>query len=239
MQSSDYTTVISTPPAQRLEAMARLTHVVRRMSLLGQHQRHPDLAGEMWGRHIAKLWTGIDFVPYGDEMSWIQDSLGLAQQLHPVFEVAEIPYFITGGVASSAWGEPRATRDLDVVIRVGSDRDRLVSALECAGYLVAGVDSSTIQITHQTDVTTADPIVAEESEWDRERFATRRLVGGLWVSSPECLILAKLRWGRGQSGKQRRDIEGILQAGDVDRAYLQKWAEKLGVSALLREIIGQ
>ena len=33
-------------------------------------------------------------------------------------EAADIPYMIGGAVAAWAWGEPRATRDLDLVIQI-------------------------------------------------------------------------------------------------------------------------
>ena len=34
----------------------------------------------------------------------------------------EIPYAIVGSMASSAWGEPRMTRDIDIVIRLSADQ---------------------------------------------------------------------------------------------------------------------
>jgi hypothetical protein len=52
-------------------------------------------------------------------------------------ERAAVPYMITGSVASSYHGEPRATRDLDIVI--DPDRGgigRLVGELEAAGLYV-------------------------------------------------------------------------------------------------------
>ena len=238
MQSNNYQTIIAASPIQRLETMAQLTHTARRLSLLGQRSLHPDLQGQDWGRHIAKLWTGKSFTPGDNEMTWIQDSLGLAQQLHPIFEAVGIPYFVTGGVASSAWGEPRTTRDLDVIVMVSSDnRQVLGAALEQAGFLVAGLDSSTIQITHQTEITTADLIVSSgNTAWEKEQFKQRASLGGLWLASPEVLILSKLRWA-GKSEKQQRDIIGILKASPVDIQYLRKWAKTLNLESLLEQIL--
>lgn len=236
MQSSDFSTIIAATPEQRLATMAKLTHVARRFSLLGQHSLWPTLQGDDFGRHIAKLWTGQDFIPEGNEMTWVQDSLGLAQQLHPIFEQAGIPYFVTGGVASAAWGEPRTTRDLDVVVIVGANRQKLSKALKLAGFLIAGLDSNTIQITHQTEITTADLIVLSgESAWEKEQFKRRTFLGGIWFASPEVTILSKLRWAN--SEKQRQDIQGILKTAPVDQQYLKRWAKKLGLEQRLQNAL--
>jgi len=66
-------------------------------------------------------------------------------------ERASVPYMITGSVASSYHGEPRATRDLDIVI----DPDpggitRLVGELEWAG--VGGPDRQLHDVAAMLDV---------------------------------------------------------------------------------------
>lgn len=51
------------------------------------------------------------------------------------------------------------------------------------------------------------------------------------------MILSKVVWMR-ESGSelQRRDIAGLADAvGDLDRAYIRKWAKEVGVEALWRE----
>jgi hypothetical protein len=50
-------------------------------------------------------------------------------------EAAGIPYMITGSVASSFHGEPRATRDLDIVIDPApAALERLVDDLRTGGF---------------------------------------------------------------------------------------------------------
>lgn len=217
--------------------MAHLTRFTRRMSLAGQRSVHPGMSAEMLGRHIAQLWTGQVFTPGQDQTMWIQDSLDMAVQLHSIFEGADIPYMVTGGVASSTWGEPRATRDLDLVASVGADRAALGALLEGAGYVVAGLDSEVIQMTHQQTIQTADLHIAKGSPWELEQFERRRMVEGFWVMSPEDLVLNKLKWGRGKSEKQNRDVQGILKTTPCDLRYLQKWAASLGLGELLENAI--
>jgi hypothetical protein len=58
------------------------------------------------------------------------------------------------------------------------------------------------------------------------------------VASPEDTVLAKLEWFRAggeTSERQWADIVGVLNArrGEVDVAYLKRWAESLGVGDLL------
>lgn len=52
-----------------------------------------------------------------------------------------------------------------------------------------------------------------------------------WLLSPEDTILAKLEWMRdAPSDRQKGDVMGVLsvQAGALDREYLEMWAERLG-----------
>jgi hypothetical protein len=60
----------------------------------------------------------------------------------------------------------------------------------------------------------------------------------LWIKTPEDTILRKLLWyreGGEVSDKQWRDIVGVLRVGgpDLDVAYLDDWATRLGTLALL------
>ena len=52
------------------------------------------------------------------------------------------------------------------------------------------------------------------------------------------LILAKLVWSAGTSELQLRDCAQLLRvsAGSIERAYLERWANRLGVADRLREV---
>lgn len=53
-----------------------------------------------------------------------------------ILEELEIPYVLGGSLASSLAGEPRATADVDLAIRIGSEQlDPLVRALEPDFYV--------------------------------------------------------------------------------------------------------
>ena len=58
-----------------------------------------------------------------------------------------------------------------------------------------------------------------------------------WIVSREDLILSKLVWARDtQSEVQYRDVKRLLD-GAVDLEYLQRWADVLGVQAVLNELL--
>lgn len=79
----------------------------------------------------------------------------------------------------------------------------------------------------------------DESEFTRRRRVVLTPEGlGLYVKSPEDSVLRKLLWfqeGGQTSTTQWRDIVQILRvsAGSLDTAYLEDWADRLGVAALL------
>ena len=209
--------------------------------------------------YFAQAVLGDKWVPAltptdGNTTMWVQDPGAIAQLLHPIFEQFQVPYYITGGVAAILYGEPRTTRDLDVVINLQHDQlPLLVDALETAGFycppgaveeLQAG-QGQTLSVTHMTMVLNADLVLNADTPFDRSKMERRRLESfgetenqSFWVASPEDLVLAKLLWGqRSQSEKQWRDVLGVLkvQGETLDFDYLLQWAEALS----LTEAIGQ
>lgn len=166
---------------------------------------------------------------------------------------AGIPYMITGSLASSVHGRPRTTYDADIVIEPSREAlDRLVSELQASGFYVdAGVAREALRARRQFNViaTTSafkvDLIVRKDRPFSREEFRRRRPgdLGGTPVSlaTPEDTILSKLEWARkGGSDRQLEDAAGIVavQGAALDRAYIQRWANVLGVVDLWRRVSG-
>ncbi|MEO0349232.1 MAG: hypothetical protein AAF282_04190 [Cyanobacteria bacterium P01_A01_bin.15] len=238
---------------QRMGMTVKFTQGVLAMSLGGLKHRFGHLSQEAFAQKVAQAWLGerwpIGFKPKGDPMTWIQDSVGLARRLHHIFGTLGVDYYVTGGVAATTYGEPRSTIDLDLVINVSGDAlYPLVRALEADGFYVPGVEDAvsgrmkTLQITDQETIARADLMIGGHEAWDAIKFNRRRLINGVYLASPEDVVLNKLRWGQhSQSEKQWRDVLGVLkiQSASLDFEYMQAWAEQLGLSEDLAKALGE
>ena len=59
-----------------------------------------------------------------------------------------------------------------------------------------------------------------------------------WVASAEDVVLAKLRWRlHSRSEVQWRDCIEIASTNRLDLAYLRQWANELGISADLHDLL--
>ncbi|NJP12569.1 MAG: nucleotidyltransferase family protein [Leptolyngbyaceae cyanobacterium RU_5_1] len=243
---------------QRLQMGTNMNRDARLFSLASLRQIFSHLSPQHFARKVALAWLQEEcpdnYIPSGSEMTWIQDSTGLAALLHRIFAELNIPYYITGGVAAIAYGEPRTTRDVDIVLEINRDDiDELVKALEAAGFYVPGVEDlkagrmQTLGVTHIETISRADLVVSGKEAFDKVKFERRRIIsmpaaGELFFASPEDLILNKLRWGRqSQSEKQWRDVLGILktQGTALDFEYLRSWTDTLGLTGELERALGE
>lgn len=241
-------------PAQRWQAAAAMIRWARTVALRAMEQASPDQLATRFSQAIFKDdWTPT-LTPTSDPPMWAQDPSAIAQLLYPVFEHLNIRYYITGGVAAIAYGEPRTTQDLDLVIEVASSAmEPLVRALEQIGFYVpAGAVAEVkagrgrvLSVTHLEQVLRADIVLSSDRPFDRSKMERRQLIAInlagevlYWVCSAEDLILAKLLWGqRSNFQKQWRDVLGVLkvQQSVLDDGYLSEWAEQLGVGNRLSQ----
>jgi hypothetical protein len=163
-----------------------------------------------------------------------------------------IRYVVVGSVASALHGEPRATLDVDLTLRLrSSDVQPLCSALAEEFFIDPAALRDSVRtgiacnaIHRATHVKLDLYVRANEGIHAAElRRAQRvRLTGEpgseVDVASPEDIVLQKLLWfrkGGETSDRQWRDVLGVLKARGpgLDHAYLDQWAPELGVSDLL------
>lgn len=167
-------------------------------------------------------------------------------------EQAGISYCLTGSLASTTWGRPRATYDADVLVALKQrDVAPLLAAFPApAWYLdqeavVATIrDGGEFNAIHAATGSKVDFWQSARRPVDLVRLQRRRratLAGvACWLLSPEDTILAKLEWLQASaSDRQRADVAGIvaLQGDALDRDYLRSWADQLGVRAPLEEAL--
>jgi hypothetical protein len=149
---------------------------------------------------------------------------------------------VTGALASSYHGEPRATRDADIVIHPSREGlDRLTDGLLEAGFHVdRGVAGEAFTDRTQfnaigADASKVDFIVRRDRPFSVEEFRRRQRADLLgtpgFVATAEDVILAKLEWANATgSDRQLDDVAGILAiASGLDLSYIDRWAATLGL----------
>lgn len=166
------------------------------------------------------------------------------RRLVTALDQIQIPYMVTGSFASSAHGRVRATEDIDVVIaptrqqvldlveefpadRYYADKDAALEAVE---------QQSQFNIIDVESAWKADLIIRKEREFSRTEFQRRHayVINGLrvYLATAEDVLIAKLEWAHaGGSERQIEDAAGIIdgQGSDLDAAYVEGWARKLGL----------
>ena len=170
----------------------------------------------------------------------------LLARIVTALEGAGIPFMLTGSLASSLQGVPRASHHVDLVIdALPEDAQRVAESLSAPDLHVdAHAVAEAVALRTMFNVIApssgdkADFWLLKDEPYDRERFARRVRVRALGlelpVPTPEDTILMKLRWAAqaGGSSKQTDDAFGVyeFQGDRLDRAYLDRWAQVLGVS---------
>lgn len=162
-----------------------------------------------------------------------------------ILERLNIPYFITGSIASTSYGEFRTTNDVDIVIDIPLDMVRELSAEFSDEVYYLSEDSARdavlnrfqFNVIHTTSAYKIDFMVCGDSEYDQMRMKRARPFTfapghSFRVATPEDIILSKLQfYQQGGSDKHLRDIAGIIngQRLALDYQYIQDWSQRIQV----------
>ena len=164
-----------------------------------------------------------------------------------------IPYMVTGSYASTLYGDPRATNDVDLIIEptVGQIED-FVKLLEEHEYVSVETAKTAVATNSMFNVIDTDSgwkvdfIIRKSRDFSIEEFRRRKAVdvmgAEIFVVSPEDSILSKLEWSKkSQSVRQLRDVESVamVQWKNLDIEYLKRWARELLVEDELNQILEQ
>lgn len=169
----------------------------------------------------------------------------LLEQVVLTFERLQIPYLITGSIASMAYGEPRLTNDIDLVAAIESKHiAALVAAFQPPSFYLSD-EAIRTAITHQTQFNIIHPasglkvdvMVRKDTPFDRSRFARVRTLRPsesypAAFASAEDVIIKKMEYYKeGGSDKHLRDITGMMKISgqEIDQAYVTEWADRLGL----------
>jgi hypothetical protein len=169
----------------------------------------------------------------------------LLRHLVAALEDVGVPYAIGGSMASIAYGEPRATLDIDVVVSLRSEnlgafcehfppgdfylsRDAARIAIRGGAQFNIIHPASGMKIDVFSDK--ADAVSRSQIERGRRLQALEGLTAVF--SSAEELIVKKLQYYQlGASDKHLRDVRSMLDisAEEIDLERIEDWVERLGL----------
>lgn len=173
----------------------------------------------------------------------------LLKKVIQVLANAGIEYMITGSMASSLQGEPRATHDIDLVVHLPKSAiHSLLNAFPEPDYYLD--ENSVIEAIDRglmfnlIDTREGDKVdfwMLTDDPFDQSRFSRKypeEVLGiQMLVSRPEDTILAKLKWANLSGGSEKQVVDALriyeVQFENLDRQYLETWAATLCVNTLL------
>lgn len=181
--------------------------------------------------------------------------LDLVLQVAAMLDELGIDWVLGGSVASSIFGEPRSTVDVDVAIRMGPDAVEQLLEHAKADFYVPGDSARAAVRAHgafnlldtkhglKVDLFVLGDGLLDRSQLERRvRFQVPDSEDEIWVTAPEDQVLRKLDWYRlanMESDRQWRDVLGLLavQRGSLDVDYMTTTAREVGLADLLGQAL--
>ncbi|OIN96148.1 hypothetical protein AUJ66_07285 [Candidatus Desantisbacteria bacterium CG1_02_38_46] len=163
---------------------------------------------------------------------------------------AKIDYMIIGGVATAAWGMPRPTYDVDIMMTF--PRKKITQLLLLAakhGFLYQEEEierllkSDMIRLRYkipEKDFSIPIDCIFASVEYQQQALQRKQKKKidqhWIWFASPEDVAILKLISFR---GRDQLDIESVLiqQGEKFDLNYVKKWAKKFGLGKNLKLIL--
>jgi len=186
------------------------------------------------------------------------DFSGFLRSVIDTLERLGLTYAIGGSVASSIYGDPRSTRDVDISVVLAVDESyRFAAAFEQLGYycpfdvvLDALIANQPFNIIDAVSGFKADIfLVSPDAPSDHEQAILQRRRREIYndrtratavLYSPEDVIVYKLKYYvMGQIPKHLRDIAGILvaQGEQLDLDYVAHWAARVGAGTVWQQVL--
>ena len=177
------------------------------------------------------------------------DYLAVVELAHRALSSTQAPYCVIGALALGVWGTPRATYDVDVLVLAQcTDPQPFLGLLRAAGFAINETwhDANpmarevVLRIAHPTVPYFPVDLVFSLRPFDRAVLARRRAVDfhglTIWMTSPEDLVLMKLRASR------PRDFDDVISIVknprlQLDLPYLWDWADQLGLQGELSYVL--
>jgi len=172
----------------------------------------------------------------------------LAISLIEAVESAGVEFMVVGAVAAGAYGVPRSTRDVDLLIsaNIAGALAAVIAKLEPVAQFDAQIlfDTLTWGRRHVGLSRSAPPFKIElfemfDDPFVKSEFARRQnvfvptLARATWLPTPEDVIVQKLRWGRSKDLDDARDVLAVQSPNTLDMAYIRNWCMQHGTEKRL------
>ena len=176
----------------------------------------------------------------------------LLRYVADVLEDLGLSYAVGGSFASSAYGEPRYTRDVDVIVALPPERvPEFVARFPPPDFYVdaevarqAAIERGMFNIIHAYSAIKIDIYIPDDAVARDQIARSRRITGADGVSAafsaPEELIIKKLQFYRmGEIERHLRDVAAMLRVSgeEIDRERIRQLAAQEGLSDLWQAIL--
>jgi len=172
-------------------------------------------------------------------------------RLTRVLDDAQIPTMFCGSIASTYYGMPRTTQNVDLIVDLRpEDISRLLAAFPETDYYVSE-DAAREAVRRRSQFNVidfqtgwkADLIVRRARAFSENELIRRQRVeilgAEVWLATAEDTVLAKPEWAAmSDSERQERDVAAILRirGAKLDWDYLERWAAVLAISDVLQRL---
>lgn len=221
--------------AKRTSQMCSLSQTTRKLSKRAIKRANPTLSEQELNQLFVNYLYGLKLENrfcrvINHKISMKKSDIIIAvEPIITAFDQLGILYYIAGSVASSVYGMPRATQDVDFVTDLKLQSvNLLVEMLQDAYYidkdmiLDAIKRSASFNLLHLETMIKIDIFIVKEGPYHRSVLQRRRAdtldeednALKFYLASSEDVILSKLDWfrkGNQISDQQWRDIQGVMK----------------------------
>jgi hypothetical protein len=152
-------------------------------------------------------------------------------------------YAVVGGIALAAYGLPRLTLDLDLVVEARA-QDDVIQFMESLGYRTLHRSSGYSNHEHDGPTWGSIDFIYVNEDTSRELFSGCRNLPGprgitMPVPRPEHLVamkVAAMKNDPGRTFQEMTDIRFLLNLPGIDRPKAESYFERQGLGDRLNEI---
>ena len=173
-------------------------------------------------------------------------------KLVDILQRQEIPFHLTGGITGIAYGEPRMTQDIDVVVEneaTSAGLGQLIAELAKSDFLFseqtvidAVGNKGMFQLYDSAESLKLDIYPREIIEGELTRSQNVEIFESVFlpIASRMDAAISKLIWIKKGSHKSRRDLRQIfLRSTEDEQKATRKMASNLDLANLLNEVLNE